>query len=251
MTSRTTKRKRPDSAPVAGALTGSHARRLAPGGRRVSAQTAFTLLELLLALALLTLMMGLALGAVWNSLRSVKIAEHGTRMCALLRATRAEAANTGRRFRISFDAETRQPLVSVEPNPLTEPGTFAPCEAWWVRQAAFDENVQILRCERTGASDFAERNASTPSLEGENAELAELTFYPDGSSDSVRLVLTNDDEDRPWRLLITLNGVDGTIQKREITEDELENLDEPPELIEPIEPDEPAGPAELTEPVGR
>ena len=47
-----------------------------------------------------------------------------------------------------------------------------------------------------------------------------MTFYPDGTSDSARIVLAEDAEDHPWAVEITLNGVDGTIQMREIDTEE-------------------------------
>ena len=50
--------------------------------------------------------------------------------------------------------------------------------------------------------------------------LAALGFTPDGGSDSARIVIATDDEDRPWAAEIILNGADGTITSREFNTDQ-------------------------------
>ena len=190
----------------------------------------FTLLEMILAMALVVLLAGLALGSLWGTLGSMRTKEHSSRIASLLRAARAEAANTGCRLRLSFDPETTQPILSIERDPLGEPGAFEPLDTWWVKLAALDHGVRVLLCERTGASDFVEVSAQTAPAPGggDEAELAEVTFYPDGSSDSVRIVLGNDDEDKPWMVEVTLNGVDGSIKTRQIDEEDEDYEEERP-----------------------
>ena len=230
----------PDPPSSAAGTESIRARRPAGRGRRIFARPVrggFTLLEIVLVLSLLVLLAGLTLTSYLGTLESLRISEHATRMAALLRAARAEAAITGRRFRLSFDPETTQPIVAFEPDALAEPGTFVPYNVWWVKQARLEEGIRVLECRRTGASDFVEAGADTPSAREDEAELAEVTFYPDGSSDSVRIVLTSDDEDRPWYAEVTLNGVDGTIHTREF---DPEAEDEEP-IEEPAEPSETAG----------
>lgn len=182
----------------------------------------FTLLEMVLAMVLVVLLASLAVGSLFGTLASMRTKEHSSRIASLLRAARAEAANTACRLRLSFDPETTQPLLGIERDALGDPGVFEPLDTWWVKLAALDHGVRILLCERTGASDFVEVGAKTTGGGDDEPELAEVTFYPDGSSDSVRIVLGNDDEDRPWMVEVTLNGVDGSIKTRQIDEEEAQ-----------------------------
>ena len=183
----------------------------------------FTLLEMVLAMVLVVLLASLAVGSLLGTLESMRTKEHSSRIASLLRAARAEAANTACRLRLSFDPETTQPLLGIERDALGDPGVFEPVDTWWVKLATLDSGVSVLLCERTGASDFVEVGAATTGGGGdEEPELAEVTFYPDGSSDSVRIVLGNDDEDRPWKVEVTLNGVDGSIKTRQIDEEEAQ-----------------------------
>lgn len=193
-------------------------------GRRVRApgrRGGFTLLEVALTLSLVTLLLALAIVSLSGKLTTTRLKENSSRLAALLRTARAEAANTGRRLRLRFDETTGQPLMTVEPDPLGEPQTFHPYESWWVKLARLEEGVRAVTCELTGASAFADLAASGPGPGATDAAAtAPVTFYPDGTSDSARIVLANDDPEHPWAVEITLNGVDGTIQIRQIDTEE-------------------------------
>ena len=163
------------------------------------------------------LLAGVSIGVFWGTLAEAGTSENASRITSLLRSARADAANTGRRYRLSFDEQTSHPVVAVETDPLGEPGTFTLAAFWWADQAKLQAGVRVVLCERTGDSVFADESASA-SDPGRDRELKldEVNFYPDGSSDSVRIVLANDDEEHPWAVEITLNGLDGTISTREI-----------------------------------
>lgn len=178
---------------------------------------AFTLLEIILSLSILVLLAGVSIGVFWGTLAEAGTSENASRITSLLRSARADAANTGRRYRLSFDEQTSHPVVAVETDPLGEPGAFRPAAFWWADQAKLQAGVRVVLCERTGDSVFADESesASDPGRDRE-LKLDEVNFYPDGSSDSVRIVLANDDEEHPWAVEITLNGLDGTISTREI-----------------------------------
>jgi len=173
-------------------------------------------------LALLALLAGLAVAVFGPTLGRTRVRDSAARLAALLRAARAEAAITGRRLRLSFDEQTGQPTVSIEPEPLEEPGSFRPYQAWWVRSARLPEGLSVVSCELLGASALTDEQI----LQGgqtdqeDQSQLAEVTFYPDGGSDSARILLAEDTEDQPWAAEITLNGVDGTIQVREVDTEE-------------------------------
>jgi prepilin-type N-terminal cleavage/methylation domain-containing protein len=176
----------------------------------------FTLVEMLLVIAILALMLGLALGTLSGTLQDVQLKESANRLAALLRSARAEAANTGCQFRLAFDAQTGKPQLTYEPEPLTAPGQFQPYVAWWVQQAALDPSVKIASCQPTGAMGLA---APDSAVDQAASPYTDICFYPDGGSDSARLLLTCTDPDQPWNAEIVLNGVDGTITTRELKAD--------------------------------
>lgn len=193
-------------------------------GARAPAQprpAAFTLVEIVLSLSILALLAGVSISVFWGTLAEARTKENANRIRSLLLSARADAANAGRRYRLSFDEETRQPTLSVEPDPLAKPGVFLPCDLWWVRQAELQAGVRVAVCERIGDSVFAdESEGAAKSQRDRDSVLEEVNFYPDGSSDSARIVLANDDEHHPWAVEITLNGLDGTITTREIDTEE-------------------------------
>ena len=192
---------------------------MSPPGRRRSG--GFTLLELVLSLSLLALLTGVAIGAFWGTLSATKIRASATRMSSLLRSMRAEAANTGRRLQLTFDEETRQPMVSIEADPLGEPGVFAPHNPWWAEKLELMEGVHVALCRLTGDSVFSGQPDRPGDLaDADQAELAPLTFAPDGSSDSARIVLAREGAEHTWAVEITLNGVDGSVSTRQIDTEE-------------------------------
>ncbi len=186
------------------------------------ARPAFTLLEMVLAIVLVALLAGVAVGVFWGTLEKAEIDAGAERIGALLRSIRAEAALTGRRFRLTFDADTSRPIVTIERDGLGQPGVFTPYQAWWINRARLADGVAVVSCERTGDSALDETGDYAAET-GRQEDLDEITFHPDGSSDSARIVLATNDEERHWSAEITLNGIDGTITTREIDiEEEIE-----------------------------
>lgn len=180
----------------------------------LTARTAgFTLLEIILVLVVLAMLAYVAIAALAGALAGARVQENATRMAAMLRGARAEAAGQGRRVQLTFDAATRQPVLSIELDGLGQPGVFTPLQKWWVAQSALAEGVQATQCELTGDSAFIQASAAAHSADKpDGASLSSIMFYPDGASDSARLVLTSPDAEHPWSVEILLNGVDGSIQ---------------------------------------
>ena len=172
-------------------------------------------------MTLLVLLASVTIGALWGTLAKAGRNENVNRITSLLRSVRAEAANRGRRFQLTFDEEARRPIVSVEDDPFGQPGVFTPYNAWWAERAQLQEGVRVVLCQRTGDSAFADggEHVRGPG-DGGRSDLSALNFHPDGASDSARIILADSDEDRPWAVEITLNGVDGSISTREIDTEE-------------------------------
>lgn len=162
--------------------------------------------------------------SLYGTLDSVRRKENAHRVASLLRSASAQACHAGRRYRVAFDPETYEPRVTWEPRPLEEPGTFVEAVHWWVERARLEPGIRVARCELTGPSDFAEVSTDTPAAAGAENGLATITFYPDGTSDSARILLTDEDEEQPWHAEVTLNGVDGSVDTRRPDAEEVEEM---------------------------
>jgi prepilin-type N-terminal cleavage/methylation domain-containing protein len=201
----------------------------------------FTLLEVVLVLGILAMLLGVAVVSL-SALRAGHTLEQGAeRLQTALRLARADAANRGRRLRLTFDAETTRPAVAWEPDPLEAPGEFVDYAAvcTW-RHLLEIEGVWVDRCEFTGASAYRyvdDAGAAGQAVADPEA-LAPITFEPDGSSDSVvlHLVTAEDPEGRIAR--IELHGLTGRVHGQILTPEELDELEEllaqpPEERVQP------------------
>ena len=182
---------------------------------------AFTLIEIVLAVALVALLAGMALvnfGA-WRSGQALD--EGAQRWETALRMARAEAANLGRRLRLAFDANDGRVVVLWEPEPLTEPGQFTEYTACGWKDAVDLGGVRVEKCEYIGSSTYRTLDAqSVRTGDVANADLAEITFEPDGSSDSVALTLVAADAPESPRVVIEIDGLSGAISSRRVSLEE-------------------------------
>jgi prepilin-type N-terminal cleavage/methylation domain-containing protein len=177
----------------------------------------FTLLELVLALALVLLLALLAIGSFQGVTEESRMQASADRLGGLLRACRAEAALSARRLRLTFDESGARFTVLIERDPLSSPGVFDPYDVWWTRQGQLAGAVRVAVCELTGGdADVGVMMGPAQDPSQGKPVLSGVTFYPDGSSDSARILLTSDDPDRPWTWEICLNGVDGTVSMRPV-----------------------------------
>ena len=185
--------------------------RIAQGAR---AAGAFTLVEILLTLVIMVLIAGTVILSLGGTLQTARTRECAVRMAALLRAARAEAANAGRRFRLSFDSTSGQPGLTVERDPLGAPNVFEAFNTAWAEDARLEVGVRLASFRKLG--DSAIQAADPFAIQAGEQPEAEIMFLPDGSSDSARLVLASEDDNHPWAVEITLNGVDGTVTTRDM-----------------------------------
>ena len=197
----------------------------------------FTLLELMLVLGLLLMLASLAVVNVNALMRGSELEEGARRFETMIRFARAHAANTGRRVRLSFQqtgaaspgpaSAPRQPLAEVraqwEPEPVTEPGAYTELIVpAWARQAP-NELVGVERVEPLDQAADEQQFQALDEVEQEQEaiDLPPLTFYPDGSCESRRIVLASRDPDDPRRAIIEVDGITGTIRRHLRQPDEL------------------------------
>ncbi len=214
-----------------------------PGRRQADAGAGFTLVELVLTIALLLLLIGAVAVGFGSARTGAQLEEGAGQLESLFRFARAEAGSSGRRVQVRFveagdlgttnsSSLTPGVVVEWEPDPLSEPGRFVPLTA----AGPFADRVNdLVRFERMTESGMPESAAGweedldpDPGLESpdENAGIAAdlpealpagippVGFYPDGSSDSAELVLVSQDEADGRRLRLELSGLTGAVRLR-------------------------------------
>jgi Tfp pilus assembly protein FimT len=193
-------------------------------GRRPSATGAgFTLVELVLTVALLLLLAG-AVGYSFNSARQGTQLEEGAgQLESLFRFARAQSASTGRRVQVSF--------VEAAVGGATNPAAPFP-----VLEA--ESGNGVFTNQTTFAAAPAENGAIAAGASTESATAVvppPIVFYPDGSSDSAELILMSLDEGDLRRLRLSLSGLTGTVRRKwlaaegqpEVPEDQASDVELP------------------------
>jgi len=162
-----------------------------------------------------------------QAFRSSRNLEEGARRFTTgLRMARADAANRGRRIRIAFDPDTFDPVILWEPEPLTAPGQFVEFTTCPWRRFLKVEGIWVEQCTYVGDSLYRTlADAGTAGKTVETGDLATVTFEPNGSSDSVVIVLVAGDAPDGPRARIELNGVTGIVNWQILTLDELDECD--------------------------
>jgi prepilin-type N-terminal cleavage/methylation domain-containing protein len=212
-------------------------------------QRGYSLVELLLTMSLLLLFTGLAVVSIDTLNQRSTLNEGAIRFETLLRFARAEAAQTGKRVRISFvqdtnevetatqpstnqvDTTTPHNLVEVtwEPNPASQPEVFQelPKMQWGVDQVNEMVGVSAVR--------LVENAEFQPTVDGESgpapdegtpedaglAAVPSITFNPNGSCDSAEITLV-DRGTEDGRVIVRIEGVTGCIWRLEPCEKEGE-----------------------------
>jgi hypothetical protein len=156
--------------------------------------------------------------APWRE--GVDLDEGATRFVTLVRMARADAANTGRRVRLEFDADTGRITVTWEPSPLersTASGGFVAYASPW-SSGAPNGLVRVVRCELTGDSAWTTMDADAVGRAlRDDVPLSPVTFYPDGSSDSALIELAPATEAAELadarRAVVEIDGVNQIVAK--------------------------------------
>jgi prepilin-type N-terminal cleavage/methylation domain-containing protein len=175
----------------------------------------FTLLELMIVIALISviLVVGIVSGTSSSDRRKFEYAVD--RMATTLRMARVEAINSGRRVQLTFDEETRLPAVFWEPAPLSEPGQFEPhTTCLWLSRVPRNR-IAVTRCRATGPDGLPIEAAPTSIGDDTDSEdMQTITFNPDGTSDSVLIELESADLGDTLRAAIKLDGENNIITTR-------------------------------------
>ncbi|MFO1497704.1 MAG: GspH/FimT family pseudopilin [Verrucomicrobiota bacterium] len=206
-----------------------------------AAASGFTLLELLLVVVLV---LTLAAALIFNFstlLRGHQLEEGTTRLETLMRFARAQAANSGRKVQLVFNAEsTNTPAATTgevratwEPDPLGQPGCFANlAEAQWHVHELNDlvqvESVKLLDASAAcPASRSAEDEPEADEADSFSIRsMSPITFYPDGSSDSAEIIVSSRSVEEAQRMAVRLVGMTGAISHQLLAANWDESLEE-------------------------
>jgi len=185
----------------------------------------FTIVELLLALSLVVLLAGLAAVSFSDWQEAAQVGAGTERLQAVLRLTRAQAANQCRCFRLAFHPEGLQPEIQWEPSPLAEPGQFVIYPGEWARDL-LDKRLSVRLCQRRGPSaTWLTAAKESDKLSGPDGGVIEpIMFFPDGSCDSasIEIIDANDDQTRVGRL--DIDGSTGAMELQVFTPTEYQEF---------------------------
>ncbi|MBI5799204.1 MAG: hypothetical protein HZA92_00550 [Verrucomicrobia bacterium] len=209
---------------------------------RHPAPRCFTLIELLLTVALVLVLLGAVIYNFSSAASGARLNEGAGQVEALFRFARAHAESTGKQVRILFPeseggdsaemvaAESPASTVRVtwEADPVGAPGVFRdlPAAASYVQSISNLVSIQMVQpdgqgAEGTGVSADALPNAGSteePAAEAARNPFSIVTFYPDGTGDSVEVVLASRDEEDVRRLMVRMTGLTGIIRRHVIAE---------------------------------
>ena len=196
-----------------------------PGIQAKRGRVGFTLVELLLSVAIVLLLVGAVVFSFSSLMKGSQLDEGVDQFENLIRLARAEAANNGRRVQMIFQEEVTaessvvgKVTVQWEPDPLGKPGQL---ETLWPVTPVVNNVNEMIAIDSTRRSGIGEATLSAGESEvqwtagGAEAPpwLVPVTFYADGSSNSaeIRLVSRNGEDSR--RIVLHLEGITGSLRR--------------------------------------
>ena len=203
---------------------------------RSSLAHAFTLLELLLVMALLAMMLAFAWPNMSGTTHAEQLKESARRMETLVAMCRAEAMNEGRHYRIVFRADGSV-RAKCQLAPLKAPHVYVPAYGGWTRTEVLLESVWVAAVQMLPDGPapimIVDERLQFPDMEINPTPLEEfeqspaIEFQPDGACDSVRWVLR---DDRGNGRLLTLDGRLGRVTVEEYASIRPEDVQRPKPL---------------------
>jgi prepilin-type N-terminal cleavage/methylation domain-containing protein len=181
----------------------------------VQQRRAFTLMEILVALAVMVLLVGAVTFLTQSTRRGQLLQDAGQRWATAFRMARAESSLRGKRIQLAFvesesdDESVMTAEFQIEKDPLGSPNQFTRIsDAWASRLRVTGIHVSHCLLDETTAD--------------EDVEHETVLFYPDGSSDSANLHLRHDDPDQTRMIVVHLDGLTGKVEVEKTLEEFLD-----------------------------
>lgn len=202
---------------------------------------AFTLIEIVLTIVMIVMLVGVFSVTMFGTIGGRALDEGSLQFDTMLRLARAEAANNGRRLRLTFspavgdatqsnnssaDAPTSTIRFEWEPQPLAQPGEFIPYENGSWTQSLPTSQVIVKQSQLTGESALQTLTYDSELMnDGGGMEgLQPVNFFPDGTTDSARFTLVSTDNGDNRTAIIELDGNNGRIQANLFSPNELDEF---------------------------
>jgi Tfp pilus assembly protein FimT len=157
---------------------------------------------------------------VWPNMTGRRATEtiknKANQLAALMMFARSGSMSTGYMYRCVFELKGTRVLIQSENNPLEKPGEYEKVEGSWAKVDLGENGIACQSVQfNPWENELKEEEASqlesnTQSKTGDDDEtLAPILFYPDGTSDSAKVLLA--DEENNF-ITLTLNGVTGEVK---------------------------------------
>lgn len=225
-------------------------------------RAAFTLIELLLVVALVALLLGAVAFNFGSLLRGQSLEEGANQFEALLRLARANAAASGRPVLLGLIPSTNTPssqdsptslslAVLSQPDPLRQPQLLRSIPS---TQLLLSQLAELVRLEiplpppmdpsdQPDPSNPSDQPDPSPQAPTTSPFTPILTFNPDGSSDAADFILIPQDPEDNRRIHIHVDAITGTLHRRYLSPDPSR-----PDNVLPSEEDLASEEAEAMEP---
>lgn len=222
----------------------------------------FTLLEILLTVALLIALLGAIVYNFQSAQHGADLDEGARQIEALIRFAGAQAANSGKAVQLRFgedatlatgtnstasasaDSSVKSTLSSTnavndfasiddmedwgaklrvvyEADPVLQPGVFVDLPEAKPFLDAIAERVRIDKVQRPETAATLSQGTNDLAAAMETMPLASVTFYPDGSSDTVDIALVSKEREDYREMIVHVDGVTGQIRKELKSGDDL------------------------------
>lgn len=169
-----------------------------------------TFIEIMLTIVLLGVLIAFALPALTGTIEGSGLPESSERLRALIHLTRAAAMRDGMKYRLAFPgapdpndpkaerlvqqtAESQQPYVECEADPLNKPGEFTGVDLYYDVGHILMQRVRCVAV-RLGQPSFDLNNQvpfAGPEVNAPEAPMDRVTFNPDGTCDWATFTLTS------------------------------------------------------------
>ncbi len=203
-------------------------------------RAAFTLLEILVVIAILAVLMALSLPNLWSTFAAEQLPESAARLKSLIAMCRAQAMNDARNYRVRFlpDGTLK---VERQVDAVYAPHVYLPVTDQWARQPILLEDVWVSEIlslpEGPPPIDIEDDLVEFDEMIEEPVPVRELdeplviTFLPDGLSGSAEWTL----RDRFGRgLIVTLDGRLGSVKIKPAEGVSPDELERPPAFEEDL-----------------
>jgi type II secretory pathway pseudopilin PulG len=239
---------------------------------------AFTLLEMLLTVALLVALLAAVVYNFQSAKRGSDLEEGARQVEALIRFAGAQAASSGKAIQFRFGdnvdstsstnsaSETVEPAVNdfepiedledwgtklrvvYEIDPVSQPGVFVDLPEAVPFLDAIAERVRIEKVRMPDHPTNQRTNDLTFVQEGPTAGPM-LTFYPDGSSERADIILVSKEREDYREMIVHVDGVTGSVRTELKSNDDLTPIEWMEDGTAPAKTEPAAAGAMKTEPV--